>query len=263
MGSAAGVGHRPPVAGAGPAALRRASCRPCPRPPPPSPVPQKGEELADILTLVDTQTPVEQVIAVPKISNDSIQPRLVHCDLRRREIAEQLVEVPTAFSSSRLPSRSLTFLFLVVVMVREVYKVLTQDRVQRRFLEQNIQLMKDFSQDKVQQRRVGQNLMIITIMMIFSQNRAQKLDVELLSVFKAFSLDRVQQQRVEVLKIFLQDMVHQRLVERILSVILPRLSLLGVLPIGHRFLRNASLRGWRGLVPSCHRCPWMKRRRRR
>ena len=35
----------------------------------------KGEELADILKRVDTQTPVEYVIAVPKISNDSIQPR--------------------------------------------------------------------------------------------------------------------------------------------------------------------------------------------
>ena len=32
-------------------------------------VPQKGKELADILKLVDRQTPVEQVIAVPKISN--------------------------------------------------------------------------------------------------------------------------------------------------------------------------------------------------
>ena len=41
------------------------------------PVPQKVERLADFLGLLDTQTPVEQVIAVPRISNDSIQPRLV------------------------------------------------------------------------------------------------------------------------------------------------------------------------------------------
>ena len=56
------------------------------------PVPQKGNELADFLKLVDKQTPVEQVVAVPKISNDSIQPRLV---LRRSQMAEQLAEVPT------------------------------------------------------------------------------------------------------------------------------------------------------------------------
>ena len=95
--------------------------------------------------------------------------------------------------------------------------------------------------------------MIITIMTIFSQNRAHQLDAELLSVFKAFSPDRVQQQCVEVLKIFVQDRVQQRLVEQILSVILPLLSLLNVLPEGHRFLRNVSLRGWPGLMPSWHR----------
>ena len=55
-------------------------------------VPHKGEELADILKLVDTQTPVEQVIGVLKISNFSVQPRSV---LRCPQMAEQLVEVPT------------------------------------------------------------------------------------------------------------------------------------------------------------------------
>ena len=59
------------------------------------PVLQKGNELANILKLVDKQTHVEQVIAVLKISNDSIQPRLV---LRRPQMAEQLVEVPTVLS---------------------------------------------------------------------------------------------------------------------------------------------------------------------
>ena len=61
------------------------------------PVPQKGEELADILKLVDT--PVEQVFAVPKISNFSIQPRSV---LRSPQMAEQLVEVPTVVSFALL-----------------------------------------------------------------------------------------------------------------------------------------------------------------
>ena len=69
-------------------------------------VPQKGEELADILKLVDTQTPLEQVIAVPKISNDSIQPRLVECDLRCPQLAEQLVEVLTVLSYALLQQQT-------------------------------------------------------------------------------------------------------------------------------------------------------------
>ena len=44
---------------------------------------------------LDTQMPVEQVIAVPKITKDMIQPRLVDCDLRQPQMAEQLAEVPT------------------------------------------------------------------------------------------------------------------------------------------------------------------------
>ena len=60
---------------------------------------RRVKELADILKLVDTQTPVEQVIAVPKISNFSIQPRSV---LRCPQMAEQLVEVPTVVSLALL-----------------------------------------------------------------------------------------------------------------------------------------------------------------
>ena len=63
------------------------------------PVPQMGVELADILKCVDLQAPIEQVIDVPKISQDSIQPRAV---LRRPQTAEQLVEVPTIVSFSSL-----------------------------------------------------------------------------------------------------------------------------------------------------------------
>ena len=65
------------------------------------PVPQKVERLADFLVLLDTQTPVE-----PKISNDSIQPRLVDCDLRRPQMAEQLVEVPTVLSCALLQQQT-------------------------------------------------------------------------------------------------------------------------------------------------------------
>ena len=62
------------------------------------PVPQMGVELAVILKCVDLQAPIEQVIDVPKISQDSIQPRSV----LRRQTAEQLVEVPTIVSFSSL-----------------------------------------------------------------------------------------------------------------------------------------------------------------
>ena len=68
-----------------------------------APVPQEGIELADILKCVDTQSPVEQVIDVPKIFLDSIQPRSV---LRRPQTAEQLVEVPTIISYSSLLQRA-------------------------------------------------------------------------------------------------------------------------------------------------------------
>ena len=70
------------------------------------PVPQKVERLADFLVLLDTQTLVEQVIAVPKISNDCIQPRLVDCDLCRPQMAEQSVEVPTVLSYALLQQQT-------------------------------------------------------------------------------------------------------------------------------------------------------------
>ena len=60
------------------------------------PVPQAGEQLVDIMRLVDTQTPVEQVIEVPKISSPS---RCSRSMLSEPQIAEQLVEVPTVMSS--------------------------------------------------------------------------------------------------------------------------------------------------------------------
>ena len=54
---------------------------------------------------LDTQMPFEQVIAVPKITKDMIQPRLVDCDLRQPQMAEQLAEVPTIlyFLNQRVP----------------------------------------------------------------------------------------------------------------------------------------------------------------
>ena len=51
-----------------------------------------GGQLVDVLGLLDTQSPVEQVIAVPKIPQDPIP----HCAAFEPQLAEQLVEVPTA-----------------------------------------------------------------------------------------------------------------------------------------------------------------------
>ena len=62
------------------------------------PVPQTVEQLVSFFKFLDTQMPVEQVIAVPKITKDLIQPRLVDCDQRYPQSAEQLVEVPTKIS---------------------------------------------------------------------------------------------------------------------------------------------------------------------
>ena len=67
------------------------------------PVPQM-DQLVDFMRLFDTQLPVEQVIAVPKISQDRILQRFV--DWRRPQRAEQLVEVPTVASYSSLHKQS-------------------------------------------------------------------------------------------------------------------------------------------------------------
>ena len=71
-----------------------------------APVPQLGEQLVHFFRSLDTQLPVEQVIDVPKISDDSIQPRMVDCDLRHLQIVEQLVEVPTILSFASLQQQT-------------------------------------------------------------------------------------------------------------------------------------------------------------
>ena len=64
-----------------------------------SPVPQMVEQLLEVFRLLDTQMPVEQAIAVPKISLDPIPQRSV--DLAP-QMVEQLVEVPTFLTLSSL-----------------------------------------------------------------------------------------------------------------------------------------------------------------
>ena len=64
-----------------------------------SPVPQTSEQLLEVFRLLDMQMPVEQAITVPKISLDRIPQRsFVLTPL----IAEQLVEVPTVLTPTRI-----------------------------------------------------------------------------------------------------------------------------------------------------------------
>ena len=88
---------------------------------------------------LDTQSPVEQVIDVPKITQDRIQQRLVDRDLRRTKMAEQLVEVPTTLSLSLLQQQRAEQIVDNPVPrgrggVAEVFKEFPQDRVQQRRL---------------------------------------------------------------------------------------------------------------------------------
>ena len=85
-----------------------------------APVPQTGNQLLEVFRLLDTQTPVEQVIAVPKISLDCLPQRLVD-----RQVRVLL----------RLPRRTLTFqLRDVEGLAVKVLKVFTQDRIQQRLM---------------------------------------------------------------------------------------------------------------------------------
>ena len=59
----------------------------------------------EIFRHLDSVLP-EQVIGVPKISQDRIQQRLVDRDLRHSQMAEQLMEVPTVLSPSLLQQQT-------------------------------------------------------------------------------------------------------------------------------------------------------------
>ena len=62
------------------------------------PVPQMGEQLVDFFKFLDVQSPVEEVIDVAKIPEDSNQQPLVDRDSRVPQMAEHLVEVPTVLT---------------------------------------------------------------------------------------------------------------------------------------------------------------------
>ena len=238
------------------------------------PVPQRVERLADFLVLLDTQIPVEQVIAVPKISNDSIQPRLVDCDLRHPQMAEQLVEVPTVLSFALLQQQTAEQIIDIPVPRRRRGQVGLQD-----FLPEQSSLAfsgadhridspvrarsghgglqgshpgqssTSFSgaQHEVQGFRPGQSSTSFSGAQHEVQGQGSTALRGAQHEVQGFRRDRVQRRFLELNTKF-KDRVQQRFVELILSV------------IGHRFLRNVSLRGWPGLTPSWPRCPWRRRR---
>ena len=91
------------------------------------PVPQMVEQLLEVFRRLDIEVP-EQIIEVPKVSLDCIWERLVDCDLRHPQMAEQLMELPTVLSLAE----------------QIVDNPAPRDRGRRGGLQ-------DFSQDRVQQ----------------------------------------------------------------------------------------------------------------
>ena len=87
-----------------------------------APVPQTGNQLLEVLRLLDTQMSVEEVIEVPKISLDRIPQRLV--DLRFPQMVKCRPSCLLPCCSSASPNRSLTFLFLEVVFT--ILSILSQ-----------------------------------------------------------------------------------------------------------------------------------------
>ena len=86
--------------------------------------------MPSVLQFFATHLPViaEQVIDVPKVSQDRTPQRLGDC-LRQPQMADQLVDVPIVVSYSSL--RQLTAEQIVDIPGGvEVFKVLSQDRIQ-------------------------------------------------------------------------------------------------------------------------------------
>ena len=95
-----------------------------------APVPQKVEQLVDFFKNLDIEVPA-QVIEVPKISQDIIPQRSV--DLVP-QMAEQLVEVPTVLSPTRIALRIAEQIVDTPVPRGNGQGSLPQDRVQQRRL---------------------------------------------------------------------------------------------------------------------------------
>ena len=116
--------------------------------------------MVEFMRKIDAPALVEQVIAVPKISLDRVSKR---CPRPRTRRADRLVEVPTIISYSSLQQRTAEQIIdIQVPQGRGGFwrpsKVSPKDRVQQRFVEQIpltfrfhvVEVFKVFSQDRVQ-----------------------------------------------------------------------------------------------------------------
>ena len=184
-----------------------------------APVPQLEEQLVDIFNifrLIDTQTPVEQVIEVPEISLPS---RCCRTVLSAPQMAEQLVEVPTVVSFSSLQQLSVEQIIDIPVPHlggRSVAQnvdtpvlhgrgsvsgsglqdfrpgqsssaVSEQPFLQLRVVKDLVVVFKVSLQDRVQQRFLLQNAFQSGLW-----SKTSIFPVEVFMVFKVFSQDRVQ-----------------------------------------------------------------------
>ena len=117
------------------------------------------EQLLEVFTLLDTQMPVEQVIAVPTISLDRIPQRLV--ERRLPQMVEQLMEVPTVLSPALLQQQTAEQPVDVPVPRgrgwRRLQGFLTEHRVQQRsplsrsLTSLLVEVFKIYAQGRVQQ----------------------------------------------------------------------------------------------------------------
>ena len=181
------------------------------------PVPQMAEQLLEVFRLLDTQMPVEHVIAVPTISLDRIPQRLV--ERRLPQMVEQLMEVP----SSGLLSSS----FPVVVLV--VFQGLSQDRCQQRLWLSRlptfllpVEVLTIFSPDRVLQRPSPRmlNFWLVVVFTTYAQDRVLRRFLQLNTAMMLLGVHAEVEDLFEVLKALSQDIAQQPEVELVIAGLL-------------------------------------------
>ena len=108
-----------------------------------APVPQMGTQVVESMQKIDAQSLVEQVIEVPKLSQDRIPQRSA---VRRPQKAEQLVEVPTVLSFSSLQQQTAEQIIDIPVLHRRrpgqggLQSFSSGQNSRARFVEQNVDI---------------------------------------------------------------------------------------------------------------------------
>ena len=135
-----------------------------------APVLPMEEQLANFFSSLDTQSPVEQVIDVLKITQDRIQQRLVDRDLRRTQMADQLVEVSTS-------------LFLSLLQQQRAEQIV--DNPVPRGRGAVAEVFKEDPQDRGQHRRLSRSLtfqFLAVVFKVFARNRVFPLHLQFLAL---------------------------------------------------------------------------------